>query len=272
MEFTFGSYNLEHGGIDGGGRDVRLVAQLEMLAAVNADVWAFQECNGWADDGYGYLHFAENVLGMRGFLARSNHHGCDLAVFIREASGIKVNAQRHEEGPPYWHAVARVEVIIDDLLYSMVSAHLAPSSPALRLIEAEAFALIAREGTVIAGGDWNAVPAADPEPDTSRTSPGKARRKLDRSAALAIEEAGFTDAAACLSELIPTVGHASDLYYRCDRIYTTLPAAAITGYQVIAEDRPASDHRPVVARFNLASPLPEGTGLARSQQNAAETR
>jgi hypothetical protein len=91
------------------------------------------------------------------------HHGCDLAVFIRESSGIKVSAQRHEERPPYWHAVARVEVIIGDVPYSLISAHLAPSSPALRRIEAGAFALIAREGTVIAGGDWNVVPAHDPD-------------------------------------------------------------------------------------------------------------
>jgi len=35
------------------------------------------------------------------------------------------------------------------------------------------------------------------------------------------------------------------------RIYTTLPAEAITGYQVVTEDKPASDHRPVIATFRL---------------------
>jgi endonuclease/exonuclease/phosphatase family metal-dependent hydrolase len=252
-QLAFGSYNLENGGLDEGGRrDTRFARQMEMLAEASADVWAFQECKGWAEDGYGYLHFAERMLGMRGFLAKSGHHGCDLAVFIRESSGIKVSAQRHEERPPYWHAVARVEVVIGDLPYSLISAHLAPSSPALRRIEAEAFALIAREGTVIAGGDWNAVPAGDPDPPAAGgASAGRAGRKLDRSAAQAIEDAGLTDVAAHLGNLDPTVGHASGLCYRADRIYTSLPEAAITGYRVIAEDKPKSGHRPVVATFAL---------------------
>jgi len=68
----------------------------------------------------------------------------------------------------------------------LVSAHLAPSSPAQRLIEAEALALIAKDNQVIAGGDWNAVPAADPDPPVDGADPGHARRKLDRAAAQAI--------------------------------------------------------------------------------------
>jgi endonuclease/exonuclease/phosphatase family metal-dependent hydrolase len=257
-QLTFGSYNLDNGGLDEDGRrDTRFARQMEMLAEAKADVWAFQECKGWAKDGYGYLHFAERMLGMRGFLAKSGHHGCDLAIFIRESTGITVSAQRHEEGPPYWHAVARVEVVIGDLPYSLISAHLAPSSPALRRIEAEAFALIAREGTLIAGGDWNAVPADDPDPPAADgASAGRAGRKLDRSAAQAIEEAGLTDVAAHLGNLDPTVGHSSGLSYRCDRIYTSLPTAAITGYRVIGEDRPKSDHRPVVATFGLDTAAP----------------
>jgi endonuclease/exonuclease/phosphatase family metal-dependent hydrolase len=78
---------------------------------------------------------------------------------------------------------------------SLISAHLAPSSPAIRLAEAEALALLARDGPVIASGDWNAVPAAGPGPPPGGAGPGQARRKLDRGAAQAIEEAGFADAA-----------------------------------------------------------------------------
>lgn len=246
-QLVFGSYNLENGGIDNG-RDDRLRRQLALLAAAGADVWALQECNGWRDAGYRAFHLAERVLGMRGFLARSGHHGCDVAVFVRESAGIRITGQRHEEGPPYWHAVARVDAEADGFgPLHLASAHLAPSSAKLREVEAEALALIARVVPVIIGGDWNAAPAADPGPDTSGVSPGKARRKLDRTAAQAIEEAGFTDAAAHLGSHDPTVGHVSGLYYRCDRIYTTLPAETITGYEVIAEDEPESDHRPVVA-------------------------
>ena len=99
-----------------------------------------------------------------------------------------------------------------------------------RLIEAEALALIAKDNQVIAGGDWNAVPAADPDPPVDGADPGHARRKLDRAAAQAIEEAGFTDVAAHLGNQAPTVGHTGPdrLAYRCE-IYTTLPAEAITG-------------------------------------------
>lgn len=115
---------------------------------------------------------------------------------------------RHEQGPPYWHAVARVTVEVTGFgPLHLVSAHLAPSSPTQRLIEAEALTLIAKDGWVIAGGDWNAVPAADPDPPLGGVDTGHARRKLDRAAAQAIEEAGFTDVAAHLGDTTPTVGH-----------------------------------------------------------------
>jgi hypothetical protein len=83
--FTFGTYNLENGGLDGG-RDDRLRRQLATLAAVNADAWAFQECKGWRTSGKQALFLAEGLLGMRGFLVPSSHHECDLAVFVREAA------------------------------------------------------------------------------------------------------------------------------------------------------------------------------------------
>jgi endonuclease/exonuclease/phosphatase family metal-dependent hydrolase len=251
--FTFGTYNLENGGLDGG-RDDRLRRQLATLAAVNADAWAFQECKGWRTSGKQALFLAEGLLGMRGFLVPSSHHECDLAVFVREAAGIRAIAERHEQGAPYWHAVARVVVEVDGLAdpLHLASAHLAPSSPTIRLAEGEALALLAKDGLVIAGGDWNAVPATDPEPDRDGIDPGHARRKLDRAAALAIEEAGFTDVGAYLCDFSPTVGHGSGLYYRCDRVYTTFPAEAITGHEVMAMDGADSDHYPAVARFNLA--------------------
>jgi endonuclease/exonuclease/phosphatase family metal-dependent hydrolase len=255
-QFGFGSYNLRNGGLDNGS-DKRLLRQLAMLADLDADCWAFQECKGWRGEyqDYRVFHLAERVLRLRGFLVPSAHHGCDLALFVREPASLQVVRERHERGTQYWHAVARLEVEADEIpgpLY-LVSAHLAPSSPVIRLAEAEAFALLAKDGPVIAGGDWNAVPAADPDPPADGADPGHARRKLDRAAARAIEEAGFTDVAAHLGNPAPTVGHTGPdkLAYRCDRIYTTLRAEAITGYQVVTEDDPASDHRPVIAAFRL---------------------
>lgn len=261
--FTFGTYNLREGGLDDGS-DARLGRQLDMLAAHGADAWAIQECNHWAADRHReYLNLAEKRLGMRGFLAASNH-GCDVALFIRESPDITIGPARHETRPPWWHAVARVDILIGGLPCRLISAHLAPSSPAQRLIEAEALALITGKGpeapAVIAGGDWNAVPAGDPDPDTSRADPATARRKLDRSAARAIEETGLRDVAACLGDQTPTVGHHSSLAYRCDRIYARLPETAFTRYQVLAEAEPASDHRPAAATFGLAAPAPAPAG------------
>jgi hypothetical protein len=133
-----------------------------------------------------------------------------------------------------------------------VSADLAPSSPWIRRAEAEALALIAQDGLVIAGGDWKAMPTTDPEPAVNDgIDPGRARRELDRSAAYALEEAGFIDTAAHIGDLRPTVGHVSGLRYRRDRVYTTLPSEAIVSYQVVTEYEPASSHRPVMATFDL---------------------
>jgi endonuclease/exonuclease/phosphatase family metal-dependent hydrolase len=250
-EFTFGSYNLRAGGFDNGG-DERLRHQLVLLADVGADAWAFQECTGWRSSGSRTLFLAEQMLGLRGFLVPS-HHGCDLAVFVRQSVGLRIIAERHEQGHPYWHAVARivVETAWPGSALHLVSADLAPSSPSIRRAEAEALALIAENGAVIAGGDWNAMPATDPEPGIDGIDPGRHQRELDRSAAYALEEAGFIDVAAHLGDLRPTVGHVSGLRYRRDRIYTTLPAEAIASYQVVTEYEPASPHRPVVATFDL---------------------
>lgn len=64
----------------------------------------------------------------------------------------------------------------------------------------------------------------------------------------------MTDVGACLGDATATVGHrrADKLAYRCDRVYTTLPRRAITGFEVICEDNPESDHRPATARFQLS--------------------
>jgi endonuclease/exonuclease/phosphatase family metal-dependent hydrolase len=147
--------------------------------------------------------------------------------------------------------VARVVVAADGYLQPLhlASVHLAPSSPAIRLAEAEALGLLVGDGPVIAGGDWNALPAAGPEPPAAA---GRQRRKLDRSAAIALEEAGLLDVGTHVKDMTATVGHASELAYRCDRIYTTLPAETITGYDVITTVDADSDHRPVMARFDLA--------------------
>jgi hypothetical protein len=120
-----------------------------------------RSAGGGTGDYFRVLHQAERLLGMRGFLVESNHHGCHVALFIRE-SAVRVTEQRHDRQPPWWHALARVvaEVGGCPAPVSLVSAHLAPSSPAIRLAGAETLSLLAKDGLVIAAGDWNAAPAA----------------------------------------------------------------------------------------------------------------
>lgn len=259
MELVFGSYNLEEGGIDGGD-DSRLRRQLAMLREAQADVWALQECSEW--DTNGALGTAEDALGMHGYIARSTRHpGGNMAVLVSESAGITVTGTRHEgleneeRSVPYWHGVAVAYAEVEGYgPIRFASAHLAPSSPTLRQVEAEVFQLIAeKQPPLIAGGDWNAVPVGDPAPAPGKDMhPGQARRKADTRAAEALAEY-MTDVAAVLGDTSPTVGHRrnGEFAYRCDRIYTTLPDTAITGYRVIHEDEPMSDHRPVVATFNL---------------------
>jgi endonuclease/exonuclease/phosphatase family metal-dependent hydrolase len=258
-QLTVGTYNLEFGGFDDG-NPARLRRQLAMLAAVRADVWAFQECSGWRDGRTRTRGMVEQALGMRGFFARSNRGpGGDVAVFIRESSGIRLVEQRHEEQPvPFWHAVAHIVCEIAGFgLIRFASAHLAPSSPAQRLIEAEAFQLLAEKdslGPLIAGGDWNAFPLNAPGPGAEWAHEGKRRRKEDTRAAVALAEF-MTDAGDLLGVRAPTVGHRGDgVPYQCDRLYTTLPARAVTGFEVIQEaGEPESDHRPAVGTFTLGA-------------------
>lgn len=262
MELTFGTYNLENGGIDGGSRD-RLRRQLAMLKAAGAHVWALQECSHW--DTNGALELAEAELGMRGYVAQSGRHaGGNLAVFIDESGPITVTGTRHEgllneERAPYWHGVAVVSARIKG--YGPVrfaSAHLSPASPDYRTIEAQHFQLITEKpAPLIVGGDWNAFPSYWPDPDPADVvgvHPEKVGRKKDKRAALALE-AYMTDVAMHLGTGLATVGHrrSDTLAYPADRVYTTLPPACIKHWRIVREDNPQSDHRPGLAGFSLAA-------------------
>jgi endonuclease/exonuclease/phosphatase family metal-dependent hydrolase len=249
------SWNLLKGGIDAGD-DTRMRRQMHRIAAENPTVVMMQELNDWDRDGEMLLHRAEELLGgMRGFLVPAER-GFHLGLFIRESAGLRVVRTRHENRRPFWHGVACVITEADGFgRLVLASAHFAPASPSVRTAEAEAFKLIAEAGPLIAAGDWNAVPADDPEPQRPGKDPEHERRKLDRAAAQALEGAGLTDVAAHLSDLAPTVGYseADRLAYRCDRFYCGLPIGAFTGYQVITDADDCSDHRPVTATFDLGA-------------------
>jgi hypothetical protein len=109
-------------------------------------------------------------------------------------------------------------------------------------------------GPLVIGGDWNAFPRNAPDPGVEWAHEGKRRRKTDTRAAEALAEF-MTDVGELLGVRTPTVGHRGDgVPYQCDRVYTTLDASAITGFEVIQEDgEPESDHRPAIATFTLAT-------------------
>lgn len=251
MKLTFATWNIKNGGTDGGS-DARLRRQMALLAGLDPSVVALQECKDWDSGNFRALHVAEHLLGMRGFLSLSAHHGCHLAVFVREGAGLRVTEQRHEHGNEWWHGVACVLAEADGTQrpLQLASCHLAPSSPQRRLAEAEAFGLVAERGPLIAGGDWNALSAGEPEPPGPVA--GEHRGKLDRRPALALEDFGLLDVGGRAQDMTPTVGHAGVLPYRCDRVHASLPPEAITGYEVITAADGESDHRPVVAEFDLA--------------------
>jgi hypothetical protein len=148
VDFVFGTYNLLEGGIDNG-NPTRFRRQLRRLKQHGARAWALQECSEW--DTNGCLEAAEDVLGMKGYIAKStkNPRG-NVAVLVDTIDGkIKVirtrhESLRHDEKVPYWHAVAVVYIdVMGYGLLRLASGHLAPTSPEKRAEEAEYVGLTA---------------------------------------------------------------------------------------------------------------------------------
>ncbi|QFG22864.1 endonuclease/exonuclease/phosphatase family protein [Actinomadura sp. WMMB 499] len=251
-----GTYNLRDGGLDGASaarNDARLKAQLTMLATLRLDLLGLQEAK-WGSHGHVRLEQVARWLGMTWkCLVRSNFHGCDIAVLVREGDGIAVTRERHLIGPPFTHAHADVELQIAGRTRPVrfMVGHAAPSSPTLRLAEAELIGVY-RNIDVVYAADFNAA-ALNEDPDVQGVDPLHVARKLDTRPAEELQASGFIDIGAHLGDRTPTVGHTrSDrLAYRCDRIYTTLPRGSITGHRVVQEHRPLSDHRPVWAELTL---------------------
>lgn len=243
------TYNLMGGGIDAGSR-ARLSGQVHLLDRQRADVIALQEAKPWDED---LVAEIGDQLGMTGYLMRASHYDCHQVLYVREPY-VQVVKTRHDTAPPWWVGLACLSVRVQGFDLTVASVHLAPSSPTVRLAEAETLQLLAqREEPSVVVGDFNGLAHCDPLPTRP---PGRTnehyRRKTDRRAARAMA-ADFLDVATVTNDLTPTVGHAAGdrLAYRCDRIYTTLPADCIEDYWVLEEQRPASDHRPVMAVFRL---------------------
>lgn len=252
MRLTIVTYNLENGGCDDGD-DARLWDQVNALAEHHPDVVAFQEAK-WPD-GHKLLDRVADQLGMTfRTLVRSNFHGCDIAVLVRERPGLRVGKERHLTGPPFSHCHADVELKVKGRTIRFMAGHAAPSSPTVRLAEAE-MVTVYRNLPVIYVADFNAA-TIDEKPDVKGLDPHYVNAKLDTAPAFTLAAAGFIDVGARRGELTPTVGHAGNdrLAYRCDRVYTTLPDT-IADCRVLRNMDDLSDHRPVLAAFDLPNGL-----------------
>lgn len=235
---------------------IRLKRQLAMLAGWELDILVLLECKWWDRNYRRLLHQAGRALRMHFYLVESNHHGCHIAIGVRDP--YRVVEERHDTTAVWWTALAHVVVDTGHPRpLHVLGAHLAPSSPTIRLQAAEALQVISAR-PLLAMGDWNAVPATDPDPEIPPDADVEhVRRKLNRSAAEALGAAGWLDVGAVVGDPTPTVGHtpADRLAYRCDRIYTAgLPLQAITGYRVGPAQPELSDHRLVMAVLNLDTP------------------
>jgi endonuclease/exonuclease/phosphatase family metal-dependent hydrolase len=250
LKVRFGTYNLRDGGLDDES-PTRLTRQATMLKRLDLDLLALQEAK-WGTYRDTRRNYIADRLGMT--WARrvpSNFHGCDIAMFVRERKQMRAGKERHLTGPPWVHCHGDVELQVAGQPLRWMAGHMAPSSPTLRLGEAELLGVYRKEPVVYVA-DCNAV-ALGETPDTTGVEPVHAKNKLDPRAALALEDAGFLDIGAHLRDPTPTVGYhrADRLEYRADRIYTTLPAEWITGYGVVDGADDLSDHRAVWAEITI---------------------
>lgn len=272
LTFRVGTYNLFEGGLanlaghnqpgDIGVPDLddsRLRKQIGLLPRHNFDVIGLQEAT-WGVHSPELEKRVAAELGMRwSFVGRSNFYGCDLAAFVRTNDNLTVEHVEHLTGPPFVHGLTNVTIRIKGRRrpVHVLVGHSAPSSPGVRLHEAEMIT-VHRDLDVIYLHDANAA-AIDDNPDTTGLDPYKTAKKLDTAPAQELDAAGFRDVGHLWKDPTPTVGHGAPneegggdkLAYRCDRILTTLPAEWITGYGVELGGDDLSDHRAVWAEFTI---------------------
>ncbi|RKS68115.1 endonuclease/exonuclease/phosphatase family metal-dependent hydrolase [Actinomadura pelletieri DSM 43383] len=256
-ELRLAYWNLHEGGLDGE-NDERLQQAVQILGAEDLDVVCLGEAR-WSErgnpTGNRRLHQVARELGMTGrYLVPSKYYRCDMAIFLKEDK-LQLVEERHEHGMPWFHALARLETVVDGFgRLDLVFNHFAPSMPTIRALEAEAFKLLGKV-PVIAAGDYNAVAEHDDvDPEAFKADK---EHKLDRRPAHIIAEAGFIDAGAEYGNLSSTVGWRNGRRFRCDRVYHNIKNAQITGFTVISpevSEDPSldlSDHGGVIARLAL---------------------
>jgi endonuclease/exonuclease/phosphatase family metal-dependent hydrolase len=267
------TYNIREGGAPD-----RLDRVRALIAAQRPDLLALQELRGLLRDRALLLRRVADATGMRAFPAGS-WFGQPVAVLVR-ADAV---ARADPLGGPFHHAAARVTVATDRGPLMVVGAHLDPHAGWRRLVEARWLAVRAHpapDRLVLLMGDLNTLDPSTAHADRlAPLPPGQRRRYLrrdgstvDTRAVAALARAGFTDVSprGGQAHTVPTahLGGAEFVPSRLDYVLASAPLAALArDCRVVTgpdADR-ASDHYPVVARFDLDLTGPgagQGAGAA----------
>lgn len=269
MQLTVLTYNTLFAGRDGP-NDARARTQIGVINDVCPDVFLMQEAKGFDANGGAWLYDLERQIGMRGFLAVAPRTGQNVAIFIRPPlRPVTFDA----DGVQFHHALATLTVAVPgvDLPVTFVSAHLCPNGADIRRREAAYLAVqAAPDRLALITGDFNSASPHDPEPADwpALAAHHRARyladdlRTLDRSVLAHLEAAGWVDLGARLDDAktptVPTAGYreAEFATMRCDYLLASQALAkAAQHYEVLRtpETDTASDHYPVLARFELPS-------------------
>ncbi|WP_050512034.1 endonuclease/exonuclease/phosphatase family protein [Streptomyces rimosus] len=238
------TWNLDNGGIDRNGTEVRRLDQIGVLGGLDPkpDILALQEITGWQRDDWARLYELANQLGMVPLPPVTSHVGDGtnhLALLYRPTSVTVLGYQQVPTGGAFHHGLARARVIIDGTETMILATHLCPYEGDTRLREARwitdyAGPFPGRPDNAVLLGDLNVAdrgPTAEtpigqsPEPDWDHDVPPnlQARYRLvadderqggafgdtDRRALNVLYAAGWTDP----QDLLPdyprqaTVGH-----------------------------------------------------------------
>ncbi len=268
MTLTVLTYNTLFAGYDGND-DRRSRAQIELLEGLRPDVFLMQEAKGFDASGGALLHDFEARTGMRGFLAVAPRTGQNVAIFIR-APLTPISFET--DGANFHHALAILKVRVpgSDKPVTLISAHLCPNGAAIRRREAAYLGVLAApDAHVLLTGDFNSASPHDPEPGGFEALPTHHRARYlaedlvhaDRSVLAHLEAAGWVDVGHKLDPAVmptvPTTDFSGTEFaeMRCDYVMASAALSAqATGYEVIrtAATDMASDHYPIIARFEVA--------------------
>lgn len=268
MQLTVLTYNTLFGGRDGVS-DARAKAQLDLINQVRPDVYLMQEAKGFDANGSAWLHATEARIGMRGFLAVAPHTGQNVAIFIREPlRPLAFDA----DAVHFHHALATLKVYLPGSggPITFISAHLCPNGPDVRRREAAYLAVqAAPDSLTLVAGDFNSASPHDPEPEGFDRLPAHHRarylgadlERADRSVLANLEASGWVDLGHKLDPAkvatVPTANFIGTEFasMRCDYLLASASLARrARHYEVLRTPSTdmASDHYPVLARFDLS--------------------